>query len=346
LDRDKTRAFLDDVVEMIAGATAIGMLAVGDRSGLLAAMTNDFSGTPAEIAAAAHLDPRYTKELVEGLYSAGILTYDPSSGRFALPPEHAAVIADDASPYSMAGWLDMVPAALEHTDSIADATRSGGGVPFDAFGETMIRGIDRGNRPSMNILLTRRWLTKMPDIVERLSDGGRIADFGCGSGAAVSAMARAFPNTSVTGFDISEKSIARARATADSDQTEFVVGSASKLADQGPWDLVTIIDVAHDLGDPVSVLADIRRGLAPDGVVFVMEPRIPDAIEDRTSPATTMLYGISLFHCMTQSLAGGGAGLGATVGTTGLQDVFNEAGYSNFKQLDIDNPFSAFYRAS
>lgn len=344
MDREKTLAFIDQFTTMAAGATTIGLLAVADRTGLLTSMVGKPPRSSDEIASDAGLDARYAREILSGLVAAGIIDYSPAESAFALSDEHAAVIGDDTSPYSMTGWLDMLPTALDHTDAIAAAAMDGGGVPFSAFGERMVSGIDRASSPSLTILLTRRWLPTMPDVVERLASGGRIADVGCGSGSAVRAMARAYPQSSVTGFDIDERSIDRARSTVSEPNASFVIGGADAVAEGGPFDLVTLFDVVHDLSDPLGVLSQVRRSLSDSGVMLMMEPRIAANLEDNINDRAALLYGISTFHCMTQSLAGSGAGLGAAWGPAAAEQLCHDAGFGSFEELPIENPFSAFFR--
>ncbi|MCB1245995.1 MAG: methyltransferase domain-containing protein [Acidimicrobiia bacterium] len=346
MDRDKTYQFLEQVTAWAAGATTIGLLALADRTGLLRAMADGVSGTTADIADTTGLDARYVTEILGGLHAAAIVEWDPTTGSFSLSPEHAAVIGDDASPYAMTGWLDMIPSAFEHTDAIAEAVRTGGGVDFDAFGPKMVRGIDRANRPSHTILLARRWLTHLPDITERLASGGVVADIGCGSGAAVEALARAFPAASVVGVDRSVASIERAVAGSSMPNVRYVVGTTSDLPAYGPFDLVTMLDVVHDLVDPVGSLTTVRRSLTDGGAVFVLEPSMPEDMADRVGPHASLVYGISVFHCLTQSLAAGGAGLGAAGGESAIRSVAEQAGFTSVEVLPIDNPFSSFYRLS
>lgn len=346
MDRDKARRFLDQFTSIAAGATTIGLLAVADRSGLLRSMAGQPPRSVDAVAAAANLDRRYTQEILSGLVAGAVIDYDPDNQTFSLSDEHAAVVADDESPYSMTGWLDMIPTALEHTDAIANATREGGGVAFEDFGETMVRGIARGNTPSMTVLLTRRWLPNMPDIVERLQHGGQIADLGCGSGGAVRAMAKAYPNTAVFGYDISESSIERAQSQIEEPNATFTVGGSEALSAGGPFDLVTLFDVVHDLADPRTALRDVHASLADGGAMLMMEPRIDPDLENNINDRGALLYGISTFHCMTQSLAEGGAGLGAAWGPIATERMCTDAGFTSFVELPIDNPFSAFYRVS
>jgi 2-polyprenyl-3-methyl-5-hydroxy-6-metoxy-1,4-benzoquinol methylase len=344
MDRDKARQFVDRFVSYAAGATTIGLLAVADRTGLLATLRTSAPASADGLAEAAGLDSRYTLEILRGLVAAGALDYHADGELFSLSPEHAAVLADDTSPYTMAGWLDMIPTVFGHMDAIVDATRTGGGVSFEEFGDRMVVGIDRGNRASVSILLARRWLAAMPDVVERLTDGGRIADLGCGSGSAVAAMAHAFPAATVTGFDISEASINRARQSTDAHNASFVVGDSAALIADGPYDLVTALDVVHDLADPLEAVRNIKQALAPGGVFLMMEPRIDAKVENNVSDRGALLYGISTFHCMTQSLAAGGAGLGAAWGPEQAHQLCRDAGFDRFEELPIENPFSAFFR--
>jgi 2-polyprenyl-3-methyl-5-hydroxy-6-metoxy-1,4-benzoquinol methylase len=345
MNREKARAFVDEFMGFTSGATTIGLLAIADRCGLLTSMAGQPPTTAHDVATRAGLDTRYTTEILSGLSAVGVIDYDAAAETFHLSDEHAAVIADDTSPYSMAGWLDMLPSALVHIDAIAEATVHGGGVPFDAFGPTMVRGIHRAGSPSMNVLLTRRWLPQMPDVVERLTHGGSVADIGCGSGAAVVAMATTFPMATIVGLDVSAASIASAREAPKPHNATFVVGGSEALADRGPFDLVTAFDVVHDLADPLGVLTDIKRSLVEGGSLLVMEPRVDDRLENNMHPRAAVVYGISTLHCLTQSLAHGGVGLGAAAGPATIEGLCREAGFTTFTEVPIDNPFSAFYRA-
>ncbi len=58
-----------------------------------------------------------------------------------------------------------------------------------------------------------------------------------------------------------------------------------------------------------------------------------------------MYYGFSVFHCMTQSLANGGPGLGTCMGPERTEALMKEAGFSSFETLDIRSPVLSFYAA-
>jgi SAM-dependent methyltransferase len=348
MDRPKIEAFLDRFLEIASGATTIGLLAVADRSGLSEYLGAVQGGTSVEIAVGAGLEQRYVQEILSGLAAAGVVEYDAESERFELPPEHAQFLSDEESPYFMGGWFDMIPAVMAQLDGIAEATMNGGGVGFERFGPGMIRGIGRGNAPSQRIFLTSRWLPAVPGLPDRLESGIRIADIGCGTGSAVILIAQAFPNCEVVGFDTSTEAIAVAseRARRITNATFQVAGVQDIPAEPG-FDLITTFDVIHDLAEPRTGLRRIRESLAEGGLYLMMEPQASSNLEETLHPRGALLYGISTLHCMTQSLARGGEGLGAAWGRQRAESYTADAGFSSFEVLEsISNRFSAFYLLS
>lgn len=345
MDRERIEAFLGRFVELASGATTIALLAVADRSGLSTYLGENGGGTASEIASGAGLDERYVLEILSGLAAAGVVVYDPATGAFTLPPEHALFLADEASPYFMGGWLDMIPAGFRQINGIATATVHGGGVGFEEFGTEIIRGIDRGNAPSQRAFLIERWLPAVPGLVERLDSGISVADIGCGSGTVPRLIAEAYPKSSVFGYDASPDSIAVARSrTEHLDNVRFHAYKAREVPTEPGFDLITTFDVIHDLSDPKGALEHIRDALRPGGSYLMMEPNASSRLEDNLDDHGALLYGISTLHCMTQSLARNGAGLGAVWGGQQAEEMARAAGFSSFERLDdITNRFSAFY---
>ena len=347
MDREKIEAFLGRFVEIASGATTLGLLAVSDRSGLSAYLGENGSGTSAQIAEGAQLEERYVREILSGLAAAGVVEYDPEDETFNLPPEHALFLANAESPYFMGGWMDMIPAMFRQIEGVATATVHGGGVGFEEFGDEIIRGIDRGNAPSQRAFLIDRWLPGVPGLVERLESGIRVADIGCGSGTVPRLIAEAYPQSEVFGYDRSPGSIAVARSRAeDIPNVEFHAYAAREIPIEPGFDLITTLDVVHDLADPSGALEHIEDALRPDGFYLLMEPNASSHLEENLNDMGALLYGTSTLHCMTQSLAEGGAGLGAAWGSEMTEELVRAAGFSFFEHLEgISNRFSAFYLA-
>lgn len=345
LDREKVDTFLDRFVGYTSGTTTIGLLAVADRSGLTKWLGEHGGGTAEEVASGASLNERYVTEILSGLAAAGVLEYDRATRRFVLPAEHALFLADDTSPYFMGGWLDMLPSVMQHVDALTEAAVNGGGVPFAEFGDDMIRGIDRGNTPSQRVFLIKRWLPAIDGLTANLEAGIRVADVGCGSGTAATLIAEAYPNSEVVGYDVSNESldIARSRTTT-MPNLSFENFGAGDFPTDPSFGLITTFDVIHDLPDPAGGLKNIRQALSDDGVYLMMEPNTSSDVANNLDDRGALLYGISAMHCMTQSLAQGGVGLGAAWGREQAEMYCNEAGFTRFRELEsISNKFSAFY---
>lgn len=345
MDRERVDAFLERFLGYASGATTIGLLAVSERCGLLSWLGEHETGTAAEIARGAGLQERYVREIMAGLAAAGVVEYEPVNERFTLPAEHALFLVSELSPFFLGGWLDMIPSGMEKLDAITNAVVNGGGVGFDEFDDGTIRGIDRGNAPSQRAFLLSRWLPAVPGLVERMENGIRVGDIGCGAGTAAILMAEAFPQSQVHGYDVSAESLALAESRSESiENVTFTRASVDEVPSSPPFDLITTFDVIHDLADPLVGLGHIRESLAPDGLYLMMEPNMSSRLEDNLDERGALLYGVSTFHCLTQSLAVGGAGLGAAWGREMAEDYATRAGFESFELLDgITNRFSAFY---
>lgn len=349
MDKERMREFMGRFMEMTTGAAVLGVVAVADRSGLFGELAGEPPRPLATIAEATGFQTRYLEEILATLSAAGIVIYDPDAETYVLPDEHAACLADESSPYFLGGWSQMVPALYGAIPGVTRAVREGGGVPFADFGPDMVEGIARANGPGTRLLLTRKWLTAMPDVVRRLEVGARIADVGCGSGDAALAMARAYPASTVFGFDLDAHSIERARAQAAEagvSNLHFEQANADEIPTNPGFDLVTTFDVIHDLVDPIAVLGRLRAVLAEGGTYLMVEPVAGDDLTENLHPAGALTYAMSTLHCMTQSLAHGGAGLGAAWGPRRAEDHCRRAGFSGFERLEVQNPFNAFYRVT
>jgi SAM-dependent methyltransferase len=346
VDRDAVRAFMERFMQMATGAAVMGVVGVADRSGLFAALAGKGPLTIPEIAAASGLRERYLREALSSLAAAGIVRYDAARETFELPPEHAVCLADESSPYFLGGWAQIVRGILGAVPGVAQAMREGGGVPFSAFGPEMVEGIHRSNSPGMRVLLTRRWLGALPDVVQRLQSGIRVADVGCGAGTSTLTMARAYPKSEFTGYDIDTTSLERARAEAARAalaNVRFEQTGAEEIPVHPGFDFVASFDAIHDMAQPRAALRRIRAALRPDGAYLMVEPAAGDSLADNLHPGGALLYAMSTLHCMTVSLAHGGEGLGAAWGPKQAEALCREAGFSRFRRLDVDNPFNAFY---
>lgn len=339
MDKERQKQAIDRVLRDMAGAMTAGLALVGTRTGLFRAMAGKGAMTLDEVVQASGLQRRYVEEWLKGMTSAGYLDY--REDRYTLADEMAYFVASEGTDHFVGGMWEMVPPLLRVAPRVVEAFSKGGGVPFGDFGADCVNALDLINRGQYDERFASYWLKSLPDVVARLQAGGRMLDFGCGSGRVAMAIKRAFPAAQVSGFDIDAQSIDRARAGAKGMDIAF----GTELPD-GQFDLVTICDCIHDLAAPVETLRQVHRLVKPGGTLFIVEPKAADRLEDNRNPVATMFYGFSVFHCMTQSLARGGPGLGTCMGPAQTEKLVREAGFKGFKMLDLKSMTNLFYAAT
>jgi len=346
MDKQRIGAFADSVYRDMAGAMAIGMGYLGLKSGLFAAMSDGEPVTAKALSAQTGLAPRYVEEWLNGMTAAGWLEHDEEAGTFSMPAEHGFLLASEGTDHYMGGLFLAGPSLLSQAPAVARAFRDGGGVAFDAFDDDWIAALDLMNGGAYRNRLASYWMKQLPDIDARLAAGGRALDVGCGVGKVSLALAEAYPKARITGFDPDAGSVAQARASAaraGAGRVSFVEGLIGDLAPDPVFDFVGMFDCLHDLAEPEATLSEIRRRMAPSGAIMVMEPRSADRLEENAHPLGTVYYGFSLFHCMTQSLARGGPGLGTCMGPRRAMDLLRAAGFREVGELAIKSQTNMFF---
>jgi len=342
MDKEKAKQAIDQVFRDMAGAMTAGMALVGTRTGLFRAMAGKGAMTVDELARTSKLRRRYVEEWLRGMASAGYVQYSPAGETYELPEEMAYFVASEGSDHFVGGMWEMVPPLLRVAPQVSEAFAKGGGVRFEDFGADCVNALDLINRGQYEQRFADYWLKALPQTIERLRSGARMLDFGCGSGRVAIAIKKAFPAAEVFGYDVDIQSISRARDAAAGAGIEIAFSSEKP---RGRFDLVTICDCIHDLAAPVETLQEVHALLERDGTLFIVEPKAADRLEDNRNPVATMFYGFSLFHCMTQSLARGGPGLGTCMGPAQTEKVVREAGFREFKMLDLKSMTNLFYAA-
>ena len=274
MDQTKIDAFAERIFGEVLTAMAVLNVYLGHRLGLFRALMEG-PATPAELAKRAGCVERYVREWLECMAVQDYVTHDQGTGRFALPREHAAVLVDRDHPSYAAALACFVPSLGGVLPQLLQAFRTGGGVPYEAYGADVLEAIAFGNRPMFVNDYVARWLPALPDVVTRLEAGARVADIGCGLGWSSIALARAFPKTRIDAVDVDEASIAEARRQATeagvADRIAFHRSAVEDAPLRGPYDLVTAFECLHDMPYPVRALRRMRELAGPGGAVLVAD---------------------------------------------------------------------------
>lgn len=346
-DEARAEEFGGRLFGMLTDSMTILMIDLAGRTGLFAALAQG-PGTGAELAERSGLQERYLRECLGGLVTASIVDYDAGNGTYSLPAEYAACLtgggATDMSPMARITSL-----AAQHVSGVARAFREGGGVPYEAFRPEFTEVMDGLSRGLMDGQLIDGILPTDPTLSGRLTAGLRVADVGCGTGHAINLMAAAFPASTFTGFDFSDGAIDAARKEAAEMGLSNATFEIRDVAELPPasFDVMFAFDSIHDQKDPAGVLQAIHAALAPGGQFVMMDVKANSALEDNIgNPFAPLLYGISTLHCMTVSLALGGAGLGAVWGEQTARAMLEEAGFTVEGVHDVpEDPMDSIYLA-
>jgi 2-polyprenyl-3-methyl-5-hydroxy-6-metoxy-1,4-benzoquinol methylase len=178
--------------------------------------------------------------------------------------------------------------------------------------------------------------------------GARIADVGCGAGWASLALARAYPQSIVDGFDLDPPSIELARENAAGaglvDRVHFHLADAAGLAGAG-YDAAFAFECLHDMPAPVDVLAAMRHAVVPDGAVVVMDEAVSDEFTAPGDDVERLMYAYSVLICLPDGMAHQpSAGTGTVMRPQTLRRYAREAGFSDVTTLPIkDFGFWRFY---
>lgn len=343
---------------IFAGAVASNeMLTVylGVDLGLYDALKEHGPATAHELASRTGIAERYAQEWLEQQAVAGFLTHDgepaANARRYGIDDAHAEVLTDRDSPYFAAGATLMLAGIARALPQLTDAFRRGSGVPYADFGTEIREGIADFNRPAFLHELGSTWLPSVPDLHERLSTAprARILDLGCGIGTSSVAMARAYPRVEVVGIDLDHTSVFEARDAAREagleDRVTFHLGDAADQTFDGGFDLVTIFEALHDMGDPAGALRTARRLLAPGGSVLVADERVADTFTAPGDELERFNYGWSVLHCLPATMAEDPVeAAGTALRAPTVRRWAQEAGFEHVEELAVDFPFWRFYR--
>jgi len=343
--RDRMQAYAQRLVGYKTGEMVSLMIHIGDELGLYDAMAGEAQVDAASLAQKTGLDERWLLEWLRGQGAAGIIDH-LGEETFQLSDVAAQALLNADSPAYLRGFFAKPP-SHEILDKTIDAFRTGVGVSWGAHGDSASHFLCRTNRP-FHMMLADQVIPMIDGMSERLSTGGRVMDVGCGSGTALTELAKAFPASEFVGVDPAANMIEEARARyADMNNVRFEVGYGEELAEVDSYDLITTFDCMHDMTDPAGTMTAVHRALKEDGVWLIKDIRAQDTYEGNLeNPVAPMMYGFSILFCMSSALSKpGGAGLG-TLGfpPAVCEQMGRAAGFSQFRVLDYEaDAFNYYY---
>ena len=347
INEDKVHEFLGKVVTDF-GATMSSMLGfIGMKLGLYDALAESGAMTSAELAEKTGTTERYVREWLLNQASGGYVEYDPQTGKYSLTPEQTVALTDETSPFYVGGGFYLIKALMNAQPRISDAFQNGGGMLWGEHDPDLFIGTEKFFRPGYTTYLVNDWIPALTGIKEKLENGGKVADVGCGHGASTIIMAQAFPNSEFYGFDYHDASIEKARKNAEkagvSDRVKFEIAKAQDFPGDN-FDLVCFFDCLHDMGDPKGAAKRAFESLNDDGSCLIVEPMAGNTIEENFNPVGRTFSAASTLCCTANAIAQGGEALGAVATEDELKKAVTSGGFSEFRRA-TETPFNRIFEA-
>ena len=347
LDMNKLNAFVGQFVTDLGATVHAGMVVIGEKLGLYKALADE-PLSAAELAAKTKTDQRYVQEWLASQAAGGYITFDQKTNKFSLSTEQAFTLANEDSPAYLPGAFELALGSLSAVPRITEAFRTGAGMGWHEHVDGVFHGCEKFFRPGYAANLISSWIPSLQDVKAKLEAGARVADVGCGKGASTLLMAAEFPNSRFFGFDYHDKSIEAAREAAKragvADRVTFEVIKAKEFPGKD-YDLVTVFDCLHDMGDPIGASAHVRQSLAKDGTWMIVEPFANDQLKDNLNPVGRVYYSFSTLLCTPCSRSQEvGLCLGAQAGEARIRSVVTAAGFGRFRRA-TETPFNIVYEA-
>lgn len=346
---EKLNALVGKMLADLGGAFSVPTVRIGLSLGLFRSLHEVGAATSQVLARRLQLDERYVREWALAQAANGYIEYDGHSDQFSMTGEQAMVFAEPESPVYLGGAFELAAEMVHGQPLVEKAFRSGSGVGWGESSNCLFCAVASFFRPGYMHSIVQSWLPALDGMVARLEQGAKVADIGCGLGFSTVLMASAFPNSSFVGYDFHAPSIERANDNARrhglSERVRFEAVSAKEIAEQG-FDLVTMFDCLHDMGDPLGCAAHIRSILKPDGALMLVEPiAADDASANVGNPVSRLYYNGSTMICVPTSKAQEvGAALGAQAGEARLTKVLKGAGFARVRRA-TEGPFNMILEA-
>jgi SAM-dependent methyltransferase len=353
---NRSEALAERLFGATLGALELFSVYLGVELGLYRGLAEHGPLTPAGLGERGGIAERYAREWLEQQAVAGLIEVedaeaDAQERRYRLPAEHARVLCEPDDLMHVAPFAHTIAGIGGVIGRVADAYRTGVGVPYSAYGAAFRYGQGHINRPAFSNELVADWLAAMPDVVARLecAQHARVADLGCGQGFSSIAIAKGFLGAHVDGLDSDPASIEDARTAAREagldGRLRFLQADATELATYGPYDLILIVEALHDMAQPLDVLRASRAALAGGGAVLVVDERVADRFTAPGDEVERMMFGWSVTHCLPTQLAEQpSAALGTALRADTVRQLAAEAGYAGVELLPVENDFFRLYR--
>ncbi len=303
-----------------------------------------------ELSDTSGLSPRYLREWLGIMVTGKIIELvqaEDAENTYFLPPEHASFLTRKSGNNNLGVYTQEIPLLTSCSmESVNKGFQTGEGIPFSQYPDFQQFMGELADAKHEQVL-TQHFLPSVDNgkLLERLKDGIRVCDLGCGEGVALNIMAKAFPKSTFVGIDNHGAAIDKGLKAAREIGVFNVVykkQDAAKIAGNKEFyqqfDYITAFDAIHDQSHPLEALKGIFYMLAPGGLFSMIDIKaFSNHAENLDHPMGAFLYTVSLMHCMPIGLNDNGTGLGMMWGREQAEEMLKEAGFEHVEVIEMEH---------
>ncbi|MEO8208830.1 MAG: class I SAM-dependent methyltransferase [Chloroflexota bacterium] len=248
--------------------------------------------TIAELAARTETHP---KAVATWAWAAGAHDLISVSDVLRVDDEIVAVLLEEDRTAYLGGQVIQSVVSTLDWDRMLDFFRTG--IPSPHRPDRYRMAIERVTRQDIAVFFSEG-LAAIPNLVAKLSGGGRVLDVHCGGGRWLVAMAQRFPKLTLVGIEAEEDSRTRAeRLIEDTDLADRIRIEAvarHEVTRPGRFDLAYYQYALHALPDPAASIRASWESLEPDGWLLVLDWLLPTDDEELHSIQGELIAGVHL----------------------------------------------------
>ena len=347
INEEKLHELLGKVVVEMGAAANGPLITIGDKLGLYTTLSEQGPMNSAELASATGTAERYVREWCSAQAASGYINYNEEADNFSMSPEQSMAFGNRNSPVFMTGAFYAITSLYHDEPKMMEAFKTGEGVSWGNHNKCLYCGTEKFFSPSYEGNLIQSWIPSLEGVEEKLKNGAKVADIGCGHAASTIIMAKAYPNSTFYGYDYHGDSIEQAKLRAQDagvSNVTFEVTTA-KDAPGSDFDFITFFDCLHDMGDPSGACSHAKDMLKDDGSCMIVEPFALDSLQENLNPVGRAFYAFSTQLCVPCSLNQEvGLALGAQAGEKRLKEAIMGGGFTRFRKA-TETPFNLILEA-
>jgi SAM-dependent methyltransferase len=278
------------------GFCAFYLMKTGIDLGLFEKINDSEDGiSPKTLANQLGLHEPYIRIWCQTAYYMEILEYHGNE-KFSLAPHMNTLLVDTSNPFYYGPWIDFTTTGMvKMLKNHPKYYRKGVSEFYDDFDQDFSDSAKALGDQFIPLGYIYVFIPSIPGLKERMDEGMRVLDIGCGSGLLMTKLAKAFPKCSFEGIDVDKFAINHAQKRIRENGLEDKVSAhpfdAASLEYSGEFDLVNLSVSLHEINPEIRnrSIANCYKALRDSGLIVILDGDYPEKLEDFRKPEYTYI---------------------------------------------------------